>query len=295
MMLKTPSSRQAAKLFAGFTLIELLVVIAIIAILAAILFPVFAQAREKARQTACMASEKQIGTAVTMYLQDYDETYPSIDFDIANAGGVSTNPKLPLPDGRTYQGLMVWALQFYPYVKNKQVFVCPNDDLSATYWLDNGTVNPYQGTYNKPIPMSYGINESMIFFGPTSKAYGNDAPPSMADVQFPSNTYYIGEISPYQAPTFGADAYVAATDSTLDPTQYSTFNRLRFPKPCGGLERPIDGNGAGVLRLLSASSTADACTRHVGGGTVIYADGHAKYLPWSRYVGKSAVWKRTTD
>src|SRR5690242_14717153 len=60
----------------GFTLIELLVVIAIIAILAAILFPVFAQAREKARQITCVSNEKQINLAVSMYVQDYDETYP---------------------------------------------------------------------------------------------------------------------------------------------------------------------------------------------------------------------------
>src|SRR6478672_6965972 len=60
----------------GFTLIELLVVIAIIAILAAILFPVFAQAREKARQTSCLSNQKQIGTGIMMYVQDYDEKYP---------------------------------------------------------------------------------------------------------------------------------------------------------------------------------------------------------------------------
>ena len=64
----------------GFTLIELLVVIAIIAVLAAILFPVFAQAREQARQTTCLSNLKQLGTGLTMYAQDYDETLPSWPF-----------------------------------------------------------------------------------------------------------------------------------------------------------------------------------------------------------------------
>jgi prepilin-type N-terminal cleavage/methylation domain-containing protein len=71
----------------GFTLIELLVVIAIIAILAAILFPVFAKVREKARQTTCTSNEKQIGLGILQYVQDYDETYPLARFK--NSGGVT--------------------------------------------------------------------------------------------------------------------------------------------------------------------------------------------------------------
>ena len=84
----------------AFTLIELLVVIAIIAILAAILFPVFAQAREKARQTSCLSNLKQIGTALTMYAQDYDEALPR-----SQSGGTVTNPSRD------------WATDLVPYIK----------------------------------------------------------------------------------------------------------------------------------------------------------------------------------
>jgi prepilin-type N-terminal cleavage/methylation domain-containing protein/prepilin-type processing-associated H-X9-DG protein len=91
----------------GFTLIELLVVIAIIAILAAILFPVFAQAREKARQTSCLSNTKQIGTAVQMYIQDYDETFPFSDnFGVKIAGS-------PVQGGYQY-----WGDAIFPYTKN---------------------------------------------------------------------------------------------------------------------------------------------------------------------------------
>ena len=93
----------------GFTLIELLVVIAIIAILAAILFPVFARARENARRSSCLSNLKQIGLGVMQYSQDYDEFLPS-----GTVGG-------------TYQAGRGWSGQILPYVKSQQVFVCPNE------------------------------------------------------------------------------------------------------------------------------------------------------------------------
>lgn len=95
----------------GFTLIELLVVIAIIAILAAILFPVFAQAREKARATNCLSNMKQLGTALTLYADDYDETTISAD---------------EVPNPQQGYAQCAWYEKLYPYVKNENCFICPS-------------------------------------------------------------------------------------------------------------------------------------------------------------------------
>jgi prepilin-type N-terminal cleavage/methylation domain-containing protein len=107
---------------AAFTLIELLVVIAIIAILAAILFPVFAQARERARQISCVSNMKQLGLAVMMYAQDYDETYP-----LTANYGVAPDPT-------------IWPEALQPYIKNQGVFNCPSASGAgyAVNWAQRG-------------------------------------------------------------------------------------------------------------------------------------------------------------
>jgi prepilin-type N-terminal cleavage/methylation domain-containing protein/prepilin-type processing-associated H-X9-DG protein len=106
----------------GFTLIELLVVIAIIAILAAILFPVFAKAREKARQTSCLSNLKQLGLGMLSYCQDFDEKMP---WEYWGAGSSYT-----WPNGTTSPGM--WIPSVYPYIKNTQMMNCPSSSYTWT-------------------------------------------------------------------------------------------------------------------------------------------------------------------
>jgi len=157
----------------GFTLIELLVVIAIIAILAAILFPVFARAREKARQTSCLSNVKELALGTLMYAQDYDEMYPCWDRNL-------TEDTSPLYPGRAVM----------PYVKNLGIFTCPSGgDPPANMTTDPLTWNHYghggdpefryPGAY-KGYAWSY-----YIFHGVPGK--------KMARIAYPAGTIMLGD------------------------------------------------------------------------------------------------------
>jgi len=138
MKLFTNAGRQQS----GFTLIELLVVIAIIAILAAILFPVFAQARENARTISCASNMKQLGLGFKMYIQDYDETYP-----VNN--GVT----------RTAVFTSEWQNVIYPYIKNAQIYRCPSDQTPIPTPLNGCTQYSSHTSVNDGVsPISYGYN-----------------------------------------------------------------------------------------------------------------------------------------
>jgi prepilin-type N-terminal cleavage/methylation domain-containing protein/prepilin-type processing-associated H-X9-DG protein len=135
---------------AGFSLIELLVVVAIVALLAAILFPVLSQAREKGRQAACLSNLHQLGLAFQQYLADHESTYPSCDNDKAKITGEPPEPETPDADGPPERD---WHIVLQPYVKDFGVLRCPSDDSAAPA----DPVNP-DLTVKKEYVSSYTVN-----------------------------------------------------------------------------------------------------------------------------------------
>lgn len=194
----------------GFTLIELLVVIAIISILAAILFPVFARARENARRTSCLSNMKQMGLGMMQYTQDYDEMYPrAIQVDEA-----------PTPDGirwvpasATVGNFWTWHQMIQPYLKSYQIFRCPSSDYD---------------TY-PPRYVNYSANRSLF-------QYYNTAAVKIAGVQNTAETYAVVE---------GGDYMLERTRVIGTPSgQFYVSGSSKFSTGgCGGVSATVPPNG----------------------------------------------------
>ena len=241
----------------GFTLIELLVVIAIIAILAAILFPVFAKVREKARQTACASNLKQIGLGIIQYVQDNDERYP------VGAQGA------PLGQG--------WGGPVYPYVKSTQVFKCPDDPNKAQEGPDEYHV-------------SYAANFNFLRTDPGS---ANDPHPgqALASLTSPAKTVFLceafGAFARLKDPTEnnGNGVLTPTTNGNKNGTVYA-FNNYNLggslATGClGGFDCSADVHGPGGTNFLSKTGP------HTDGSNFMMCDGHVKWLRGSSVSGGS--------
>lgn len=234
----------------GFTLIKLLVVIAIIAILATILFPVFARARDNARRTGCLSNLKQIGLGVMQYTQDYDEMMPMSNYSPTGVGSGN--------DGTGFW----WMDAVQPYVKSNQLFTCSSRTStvgSADYTLyrsrpDRGTLRQF-GTY--------GINNS----------YYNTA----------TGPYMAGGVQ-HSGPAGRSIATFAASASTIMAVETNqTLGKAEWP---GGTvltyipQEQATAESSGLPCLIAGAYTFDKVRvvgPHFNGTNVLYCDGHAKF------------------
>jgi len=184
----------------GFTLIELLVVIAIIAILAAILFPVFARAREKARQTACLSNVKQIMLGVLMYAQDYDETFPVASHWVSYDNNVPST---------TYT---YWFESIFPYVKNEQIFTCPSQN---------------SGSYAAAAP-GYGWNYSEFGYRTSAGNLTNNYSTALAAIDSPSETIVMGDSEDSDARGNAGSYFLYRRHSTYTPSRHNGGGNMGF-------------------------------------------------------------------
>jgi prepilin-type N-terminal cleavage/methylation domain-containing protein/prepilin-type processing-associated H-X9-DG protein len=273
----------------GFTLIELLVVIAVIAILAAILFPVFAQAREKARQTSCLSNHRQLGLAATMYMEDWDgemfhhhegwvlddgtqlDTLPASVDDCAGGGVGNSHAEKP------------WTIFFQPYLKNRQIGFCPSDPTPRSRFLATNLLD-YNG----------GIEST------------EQEPPVNSELAIAERehrtitSYLLNSIFSHKSCRYAKEGVLSGFAGSIMIASLQDPNIIMFSERNSESMNAADNveygavgqddydtwGGEAAMVRWGAGRYSDTgwirYNRHNGGANYIYADGHTKWLRWDR-------------
>ncbi len=245
----------------GFTLIELLVVIAIIAILAAILFPVFQKVRENARRASCASNEKQLGLAFTQYTQDADEKYPLISY----ANGIDTNGTSVFPNsgGPTRLDEFGWAEAIYPFVKSTGAYRCPDNPPAGKPDPDNrkagGNIGASGYAYNFWIANNCkpgGVRNSVQDDSDTAASQPMYAKTSaLSQFDFPASTFLLTEAADGSN---GTDTHGGSSENTQWGWTQTAAKGL---------------TGVGAL------------SKHSGGANYLFSDNHVKWINASQLGG----------
>lgn len=267
----------------AFTLIELLVVIAIIALLAAILFPVFSRARENARRASCQSNLKQLGLGIFQYIQDYDERYPIASSQISAATAGVTQILSTGSNGFQHAGVTDpwgWVECIYPYVKSKELYYCTSDRYTGSF---NNPATPRQGygSYGMNALLGWGVNQT---YNPSGNAECNggvvaaqhdlcwDRPLNVAVVQRVSEKVLLMEAGQ----TKEADG--SNRNGCKFWNYYLHINR-------GGQSRLDYDSAVGLDGTVSAEGSGRKAEGvHLGGSNLLFCDGHVKF------VSSAATW-----
>jgi prepilin-type N-terminal cleavage/methylation domain-containing protein/prepilin-type processing-associated H-X9-DG protein len=265
----------------AFTLIELLVVIAIIAILAAILFPVFAQARDKARQTSDLSNIKQMALGALMYVQDYDETLPSPAFKLCQDIPTTTPPNLWNAHWRT------WPELIYPYTKNMGIFTSP-DRADSPFFGYSMNVNSSDDDYAQPYDAASNTG------GGTPPGNWNDGSCN-GTVGVPRPEQHAVTLAAAQAPA--STIWFHDSNSTIYQEGFNTWDNMiaavSDPSLAGeATSLEVDGSETIGQLFLTGGANVDNSTiikephRFSKGLNIAWLDGHAKWMRPSAIKGE---------
>jgi prepilin-type N-terminal cleavage/methylation domain-containing protein/prepilin-type processing-associated H-X9-DG protein len=267
--MRLPSQRSRAnKETFGFTLIELLVVIAIIAILAAILFPVFAQAREKARAISCLSNMKELALASLMYTQDYDDSF-------CNEG---------VADGTNGWGWqMTWIFETQPYMKNYAINHCPSDSHTTPDWSGPTFSYPANGNFcwqDGNWHLCGVINPARTWVTDYALAV------SQASINYPSSTILFSERR-----QMGPNSWMTSQDNGIEGA-FSCWATVimnvdgvdagnQLPGQAGGMENgafPASATGTNGAWMPPDPKSTGTVGLHTGVGNFAFCDGHVKAM-----------------